>query len=61
VVVDAVSIEPVSASKFPDMREFAGNFSQFAGNSASARPKHSCCFKRLQRIPYAMEQGIFPL
>ena len=31
VVADAVAVEPVSASKFPDMRESAGNFCNLQG------------------------------
>src|SRR2546430_10748456 len=31
VVVDAVPYELVSAAKFPDIREFTGNFLQFTG------------------------------
>jgi hypothetical protein len=31
VVVDAVWIEPVSTTKFPDNRENTGNFRDFAG------------------------------
>src|SRR5688572_6406392 len=37
VVADAVEIEPVSAAKFPAIREFAGNLLRFAGNLALRR------------------------
>src|SRR5437588_12142020 len=37
VVEDAVACERVSAAKFPDIREFAGNLSQFAGKSPRGR------------------------
>jgi hypothetical protein len=33
VVAEAVAVEPVSASKFPDMRESAGNFCNLQGIS----------------------------
>jgi len=59
VVVDAVSYELVSAAKFPDIREFTGNFLRFAGNWPPRRIKNTCQIGRYDEIPYATEEGIF--
>jgi len=56
VVVDAVRIEP---PKFPDIRESAGNFLQFAGNSPWTRIKTRTRSGDYKEIPYTTKQGIF--
>ena len=46
VAVDAVPYELVFAAKFPDIREFTGNFLQFAGNSPLRRIKNARQIRR---------------
>ena len=51
-------IEPVSA-EFPDMRESAGNFLQFAGNLALRRIRNARQIRRLRRNSLRREAGNF--
>ena len=55
MVADAVAIEPVSASEFPDNREFRW----LAENLAIWCTQIRAASGRYQQIPYATEQGIF--
>ena len=58
-MADAVEIEPVSAAKFPAIREFAGNLLRFAGNLALRRIENARQIGVTTDIPYTTEQGIF--
>ena len=59
MVADAVAVEPVSASKFPDMREFAGNFCNFQGIWLERRRKEPPDRAVTAKFPYATDQRIF--
>jgi hypothetical protein len=59
LVVDAVVYEPVSTPKFPDMREFAGNFFNLQGICLEMQSKRCAESARCDEIPYATKQGIF--
>jgi hypothetical protein len=59
VVADAVGIEPVSASQFPDNREIIREFCRImlaVTASAADQPLDSMAYRK---IPCAIEQGIF--
>jgi hypothetical protein len=59
MVADAVSIEPVSRPKFPDMRDSAGNFCNLQGSGLEAHRKTPRDQAVMIEIPYATKQGIF--
>ena len=59
MVADAVVIEPVSASKFPDMRESAGNFCNLQGIWPCGPSKNTGLVRSYNQIPCALKQGIF--
>ena len=59
VAVDAVPYELVSAAKFPDIREFTGNFLQFAGYSPLRPIKNARQIRRLQRNSLSNGTGNF--
>jgi hypothetical protein len=56
---EAVSIEPVSASKFPANREINREFRGFGRCSADLTTTQSATSRACSQIPYTREQGIF--
>ena len=58
MVADAVAIEPVSAPEFPANREKNREFFNFGGLPQSECPQSPMISGLLNRIPYALEQGI---
>jgi hypothetical protein len=58
MVADAVDIEPVSASNFPDNREKYREFCQFEGVLRIPAGVHRVESKAYGEIPYPTEHGM---
>ncbi len=59
VVVDAVCSEPLSATRFPVIRENTGNFIDFGHLARESAPNDAEISGRYEQIPVESEQGIF--
>jgi hypothetical protein len=58
VVADAVTVEPVSISKFPANREINREFHRIRPLGAILKADMRAISKAFSQIPYATEQGI---
>jgi hypothetical protein len=59
VVVDAVTVEPVSTPKFPANREINREFHRIRPLGAILEADTRANSEAYSKIPYSMEQGIF--